>query len=197
MKRATARQEPEAEERHCNHPGCAGIGEFRAPKSRADLETYFWFCLRHIREYNRAWNYFKDMSRDEIEAYQHNSNTWHRPTWAVGVNAGFGARVVYTFNGARDDLGAFSRGPAASGRGARRADHIDGVEGGVRSAFAALELRPGATGSEIKRRYKELAKHHHPDRNGGSKDAEEHLKKINAAYAYLTTAGYVNARAAL
>ncbi len=193
---ARARQEPVAEERHCDHPGCAAQGEFRAPKSRADLETYFWFCLLHVRQYNRAWNFFKGMSRDEIETYQHDSNTWHRPTWAVGVNPGFGARAVYTFNGAQDDLGAFSRGPRFSGRQARQSDLLDGVSGPLRTAFAVLEIAPGATGIEIKRRYKELAKHHHPDRNGGSKDAEEHLKKINEAYAFLTSAGYVNARPA-
>ena len=35
----------------------------------------------------------------------------------------------------------------------------------------------------VKSRYKELAKRHHPDANGGSRDAEERLKIINLAYA--------------
>ncbi len=35
----------------------------------------------------------------------------------------------------------------------------------------------------VKSRYKELAKRHHPDANGGSRDAEERLKNINIAYA--------------
>ena len=35
----------------------------------------------------------------------------------------------------------------------------------------------------VKIRYKELAKRHHPDANGGSRDAEERLKTINLAYA--------------
>jgi curved DNA-binding protein CbpA len=37
----------------------------------------------------------------------------------------------------------------------------------------------------VKTRYKELAKRHHPDANGGSRDAEERLKTINLAYAAL------------
>ena len=37
----------------------------------------------------------------------------------------------------------------------------------------------------MKTRYKELAKRHHPDANGGSRDAEERLKTINLAYAAL------------
>ena len=35
----------------------------------------------------------------------------------------------------------------------------------------------------MKTRYKELAKRHHPDANGGDRDAEERLKTINLAYA--------------
>jgi curved DNA-binding protein CbpA len=39
--------------------------------------------------------------------------------------------------------------------------------------------------SELKARYKELVKTHHPDRNGGDKLAEERLKDINDAYSTL------------
>ena len=35
----------------------------------------------------------------------------------------------------------------------------------------------------LKSRYKELAKRHHPDMNGGDRDSEERLKSINLAYA--------------
>ncbi len=35
----------------------------------------------------------------------------------------------------------------------------------------------------VKSRYKELAKRHHPDANGGDRAAEERLKTINLAYA--------------
>ena len=195
MPRVIAQPNP-AGAHDCDHPGCSDSGDFRAPKSRADIETYFWFCLRHVREYNRAWNFFTGMSRDEIVAYQHSSNTWHRPTWAIGVNAAAGARVVYTINSARDDLGAFSQSAEPRRSGSWQTNHIDGADGPIRTAFAVLALRPGATGREIKRRYYELAMRHHPDRNGGSEDAEEQLKKINEAYTSLTTAGYVSSRTA-
>jgi len=36
---------------------------------------------------------------------------------------------------------------------------------------------------QLKTRYKELAKQHHPDANGGDRGAEERLKTINLAYA--------------
>jgi len=37
----------------------------------------------------------------------------------------------------------------------------------------------------LKRRYKALVKKHHPDANGGSRDAERRMQTINAAYATL------------
>ena len=48
-----------------------------------------------------------------------------------------------------------------------------------------LELAGQVTLAELKRRYKQLAKKHHPDLHGGDKAAEERLKLINEAYTYL------------
>jgi DnaJ-class molecular chaperone len=48
-----------------------------------------------------------------------------------------------------------------------------------------LDLAGGFTLFELKRRYKQLAKKHHPDLHGGDKAAEERLKLINEAYTYL------------
>ena len=41
------------------------------------------------------------------------------------------------------------------------------------------------TRKELKLRYIGLAKKYHPDMNGGSREAEERLKKINRAYEML------------
>jgi len=54
-----------------------------------------------------------------------------------------------------------------------------------RAALATLDLKPGSTLLEIKRRRKELAKKFHPDKRGGDKQAEEILKTINQAYTHL------------
>ena len=48
-----------------------------------------------------------------------------------------------------------------------------------------LDLEPGSSRNELKARYKQLVKIHHPDLNGGDKKAEERLKLINEAYTYL------------
>lgn len=51
--------------------------------------------------------------------------------------------------------------------------------------YEVLGLQKGATENDIKRAYKRLASKHHPDKNQGSKDAEEKFKEINEAYEVL------------
>ena len=50
---------------HCQHPDCDKPGVYRAPKSRKQLNEYFWFCLDHVRDYNKAWDYYAGMSETE------------------------------------------------------------------------------------------------------------------------------------
>src|SRR5438046_6432546 len=57
--------EPEPPVRGCDHPGCAAGGEFRAPKSRLELDRYHWFCLAHVRACNSACHYYHGMSDAE------------------------------------------------------------------------------------------------------------------------------------
>ncbi len=170
---------PEA--RHCEHPGCAENGEFRAPKSRDNLGNHYWFCLAHVREYNSAWDYFVGMTQEEIERYQREDVTWHRPTWRLGARAADAATSP-----PRDNFGFF--GARESGRHERGAGAAE-PSTPVRNALAVLNLETSATPDEVRTRYKELVKRFHPDLNGGSKDAEERLKVINQAYAHLAARG--------
>src|SRR3954454_5863010 len=48
--------------------------------------------------------------------------------------------------------------------------------------YAVLEVQRGASEDEIKSAYRKLAMRYHPDRNNGSKDAEEKFKQITEAY---------------
>ena len=51
----------------CDHPGCTEKGEYRAPKNRR-LKEYYWFCLKHVQEYNAKWNYYEGEGlEDEAE----------------------------------------------------------------------------------------------------------------------------------
>ncbi|GAB4260109.1 MAG: hypothetical protein Kow0092_08730 [Deferrisomatales bacterium] len=51
--------------------------------------------------------------------------------------------------------------------------------------YALLGVSPGATAEEIKQAYRRKALELHPDRNGGSRQAEEAFKALTEAYAVL------------
>ena len=48
--------------------------------------------------------------------------------------------------------------------------------------YTILEVERTASEDQIKQAYRKLAMRYHPDRNGGSKDAEEQFKRITEAY---------------
>ena len=167
------------ETRPCDHPDCPEEARFRAPREPGRLHEYFWFCKIHVREYNAAWDFFRDMTPEQIEAYRRSSLTGHRPTRRFGLHGGpWNGTPVFD-----DTFELFGR---ASGRGQARAG-----EDSVGCAFDTLGLDATASVGEIKVRYKELVKRFHPDTNGGSEASEDRLKLINLAYAKLkTSAGF-------
>lgn len=166
----------------CAAPGCAAGGEYRAPRSRHDLKNFFWFCLRHVREYNAAWNYYAGMSESEIEAHRRADVTWRRPSWPFGCVGKGQARGPEI----RDDFGVYGDAmgrPGGPGNSTSKPGWAPETE--EQKALAMLELSPSATASEAKARYKQLVKRFHPDANGGDKKAEDQLKLINDAYTTL------------
>jgi hypothetical protein len=163
--------------RGCYFPDCSEEGLYRAPVSRDRLRDYYWFCLEHVRDYNRAWDFFKGMSEAEIEAQRRRDTVWQRPSWPLGGPFRSGSNGHYL----DDAFGLFADGtdPMTPGRKARR------PESEQDRAMAVLDLKLPLDFTQIKARYKQLAKQLHPDANGGDKQAEEHLKVVNQAYSVL------------
>ena len=160
----------------CEWPGCDGAGEFRAPRSRDALNEYRWFCLDHVREYNRNWNYYRGMDEMEVEADIRRDTVWQRPTWKLGSGEGFNVTNARLF----DPLGV---GDAARDADARsQQQQAPKTDPRVSRALAVFGLEIPVTVDVVKARYKELVKRHHPDANGGTKAAEEEFKKISEAY---------------
>ena len=158
-------------------PGCAHPGEYRAPKSRTNLSEYWWFCLEHVRAYNSSWDFYKGMSPAEMEAHLRADTSWQRPTWPLG-RLGTGAWENEVL---RDPLHILASARIDTSK--RRSPTQTPSD--LREPLATLGLPWPTTLDAVKMRYKELAKRHHPDANGGSRDAEERLKTINLAYAAL------------
>jgi hypothetical protein len=175
--------------RACDHEECSEEGTHRAPMRGGQTGQYHWFCIKHVREYNKSWNYFEGMSDAEVEAYRHNTNTWHRPTWSVTGKSRRTPTKQAIFDGIDDQFGLFRDDPLGMESLAIRRPKKR-VPGPVAKALRRLGMSTEATPQEVKIRYKELAKRFHPDLNGGNKEAEERLKRINEAYSYLLSAGH-------
>ena len=47
-----------------------------------------------------------------------------------------------------------------------------------------------ATPQQVKTRFKELVKRHHPDANGGDRSTEDRLVEVIQAYNYLKSVGF-------
>jgi curved DNA-binding protein CbpA len=185
------KHEPPAEHL-CEYPDCDQNGPHRAPRAPNDLRSYRWFCLGHVREYNRAWNFFEGWSRSDIEHFQRDDVTGHRPTWPVYIKRPMHEEMDDLenmfhnfsrdwFGGKKQHNGEKNGHGGHGGRGKKRpTGDID-----LERACATLGLKPEFDRIKLRSRYMELAKKHHPDMNGGSKKSEELLKSINQAYTYL------------
>ena len=183
-------QEPE--KRGCEWPGCTAEARHRAPKGRGIENTFQWFCLDHVREFNQSYNFFDGMSDDDVAAYRESTVTGHRPTWKIGANPwahtehgrGFRGQSVF------DDPFGFFRGQSDPSEGAKDDMPRRPPRNAERRALEVLGLDATVSLNEIKSRYKELVKKHHPDANGGDKSAEERLRNVIQAYDYLKKSGF-------
>ena len=179
----------------CDHTGCQESGTFRAPKSRDRLNDYYWFCLDHVREYNRTWDYYSGMGPEEIEKSVRSSIVGDRPTWKLGQRTASGRQYKFAA-GTRFDLfpeEVQAEIEARMGQAKRQAEKEARARARRKlsteeQALAVLDLAPPVEWDAIKTRYKTLAKQLHPDSNGGDKAAEEKLKVVNQAYSTLKRA---------
>ncbi|MFO1089298.1 MAG: J domain-containing protein [Hyphomicrobiales bacterium] len=174
----------------CEWPGCTAAGAYRAPKKKRSEGEYHSFCLDHVKEYNKSYNYFEGMDDDAIAGYQKAAQTGHRPTWKLGQNSwaeynGGKLRGSAFRKRARDPfniLGEDGEAPAAP-----RPRTVKTLE---RKALDALGLDETATSDQIKAQYKLLVKKFHPDANGGSRAMEDRFREIIQAYDLLRASGY-------
>jgi hypothetical protein len=184
----------EAGEPVCEWQGCGRPGSYRAPMGRVREGQYFHFCLDHVRDYNKSYNYFAGMAPDAIDAYQKASITGHRPTWRMGVNAAEkAARDARPGGGWSDgihDMFGFFGGSRASGAEREVEEPRRPVRQLERKSFATLDLDGGESRTQIKARFKELVKRLHPDANGGDRSSEDRLREIIQAYNHLKAAGF-------
>lgn len=167
----------------CDVEGCHEVGEFKAPKNRG-LNEHYHFCLTHVQEYNKKWNFFDGMNEEEILSHTLKSATWDRPTWKFSDAKKTEEKLrenVYNNFFKYEDV-------------EREKDRFSSNRNAISKlspeyqAMQVMGLEPPLSPQKLKDEYKKLAKKYHPDHNNGCKDAEERLKNINMAYTVLKTA---------
>jgi DnaJ-domain-containing protein 1 len=168
---------PETHVRACDKSGCVAEGLYRAPKSNRALRDYHWFCLDHVREYNKAWNFCSGMSEAEIEAMVRRDTTWERDTRPMSAWIAHEQRL----HAAAADFAGYGHHTEARPK-PREPDTPEAA------ALRLLGLTPPVDYAAIRTRYIALVKINHPDANGGDKEAEERLKAINQALMVLKAA---------
>ena len=177
----------EPQGRGCEAPGCAEPGEFRAPGARRPgfdgPGDWRWFCLDHVREFNAGYDYFAGMSGEEILAAQSPIAGWAGETRAFRPTAGIGDAPRWAdYADPLDAIGARAAGIRSRAERAARAAMDGRFSQEEVQALETMGLGLNADLGKLRRRYSELVRRYHPDRNGGDRKFEARLTKVVEAY---------------
>ena len=166
----------------CDWPYCTEPGGYPAPVD-PDTDQKRFFCLNHIKIYNKSYNFFEGMDQKEIQAYQSSAHTGHRPTWNMGSKRAHPAgKGDWEF---QDPLEIMKTAGVQQNNNPNRR-----ITTGQKRALEVLGLDENCAPKDVKPRYKTLLKRYHPDVNDGDRSLEEKLNKVIQAYNFLKASGF-------
>lgn len=182
----------------CEWKGCTEAGLYPAPKGRGREGQYYRFCLDHVRQYNKSYNYFEGLSDEAMAQHLKDDVIGHRPTWGMGErssgdsarsrsNAEAAKAYAYAF-GVHDPFDLFREDTRAQ-TASQHTNNGRPLMKAERKCLRQLNLEVGASKKEIRSRFKELVMRHHPDHNGGDRSTEDKLREAIQAYNYLREVG--------
>lgn len=153
----------------CDHPGCTKAGTCRAPKNR-DLTDYWFFCQEHAADYNKNWNFYADMTPEEIE------EDWERRTFGASTKDREKAKAneadyINFLNDFLTGRSTFDKVPPKKT-----------LPSTVLSALKVFGLSINSGWKEISAKYRQLAKQYHPDTAKDKSAAAKEFTKISNAY---------------
>jgi hypothetical protein len=165
---------------HCAVPGCPAPGEFKAPLQPANFDgpgAWRFLCLDHVREHNARYNFFEGMSPEEITEAQSPLAGWDQPSRKFAAN---GADPLPRWSDFADPLDAIGTrfGRARDSNAAR-------FSKAERRALGVLGLGEDADMHGLRKRYSNLVRRFHPDKNGGDRSHEGKLREVIEAYQLL------------
>jgi hypothetical protein len=181
----------ESDGRLCEAPACREAGEFRAPGRRPNgfdgPGEWRWFCLQHVREFNAGYDWFQGMSAEEIIAAQSPIAGWRTESPSFRPDAGVdGVPRWADYADPLDAIAARARGirSRAEGRAKAAAMEVRFSPDEAR-ALEVMGLGSDTDRTRLRRRYSELVRRYHPDRNGGDRRHEAQLSAVVDAYQLL------------
>ena len=161
----------------CDWHNCKDLGEYKAPVERDNSKKFRMLCLKHVKEFNKNWNYFSGMNDNQIMNFLKSDMTWHKPTQSFSSSDNF-FKVLWN-NTLKDE---FDNKKIKSDFNYMRQFKFDNKD---IKAFEILGLSVGMKWIKIQKKFKTLVKKFHPDMNLGNKKYEDKLKMITLAYTQL------------
>ena len=164
--------------KECDEKGCTEEGNFVAPKSPNSTEKYF-FCLKHVKLYNKRWNFFAGKSQAEIYNFQKNDFFEGKPT--LPFSDGIKSKIKFEFKYFVD------KEKLRFNEKRKRFEKVDKVifNADVQNSLKLMKLNEDFNENDLKKVYKQLVKKFHPDVKNNIKNKEKMIKKINNAYKLL------------
>ena len=166
----------------CDQINCSEQGKFKAPKSRLKLNEYYFFCLKHVKEYNKSWDFYKGMTVSQIELSMRKDTVWDRPSWPLKGNPDTIIEQLDDLLKNEDNFFKKDRDFNDFIKNKLVDESLSNIEF---KSLKILGLSMPISVDEIKKKYKKLVKIFHPDVNDNNKNAEKKFKEINEAYKLL------------
>ena len=162
----------------CDWNNCTEIGDYKAPIEKDNSKEFRYLCLEHIREFNKNWNYFANMTDSQVNEFIKSDMTWHKPTQNFSGQDNF-FKILWN-NTLKENLDGIVNDDIRASKLRQFNFSDDDIK-----AFNILSLNIGAEWTIIRDKFKKLVKRFHPDKNSGNKKYEEKLKIITLAYTQL------------
>lgn len=169
--------------RPCEAFKCKDHGSFQAPRQKDNHylnKEEAWFCKKHIQLYNSHWDYFSEMSKEEIIKRHEEDIFWNRPTWPLGD--WHNKRKIFNdpsfFKQTSDPFDLFKEKSS-------REKIVSSAASTEQKALALLDLSYPFDKQKLQAAYRKKVKVFHPDINSGCTKSEEIIKQVNQAYTIL------------
>ena len=179
----------------CDAPNCQNKGNYPAPRTRNPAKRnksyYYWFCLTHVRDYNKKWNYYDGLSERQIELDRQYDALGRRPLHPREASLTPYHTLLHEstdlYPTKHSDFYAFRWNPPKPSN--PQNDHHP-YSGEEIQAVKELNLSLPLCEESLRARYYQLVKQLHPDARQNDNDSlaqhqDHQLRRINKAYSLL------------